>query len=211
MGSQFILAGYNGLKQRCLMLNGVGMGDSEMKKIQLVKRLMNKGHNLQVMAVNGLKEFLAYERAQDEARRLEFERQQKEKDRILRRIMDSNLRFAGIAFRQAFIHMESVREKERVLANKQRGVMMRILDSNTRLMGMGYNKLIEESKARKEYLKNKLRFVIKALTDADAGFILAAYNSMKRYTLKMNSSSLENNISKKLKLRLIRKLTDSSY
>merc|ERR1711874_39011 len=153
MGSQFILAGYNGLKQRCLMLNGVGMGDSEMKKIQLIKRLTNTGYNLQVMAVNGLKEYLAHERAEEEARRLEFERQQKEKDRILRRIMDSNLRFAGIALRQAYIHMESVREKERVLANKQRGVMMRILDSNTRLMGMGYNKLIEESKARKEYLK----------------------------------------------------------
>merc|ERR1739838_1287893 len=33
-----------------MMLNGVGMGDSEMKKIQLIKRLTNQGYNLQVMA-----------------------------------------------------------------------------------------------------------------------------------------------------------------
>merc|ERR1712014_452064 len=88
----FILAGYNGLKQRALMLNGVGMGDAEMKKIQLIKRLTNQGYNLQVMAANGLKEFLASERAREEAERLEYERQQKEKDRICRGIANKSLR-----------------------------------------------------------------------------------------------------------------------
>merc|ERR1712050_662681 len=89
--ASYILAGYNGLKQRALMLNGVGMGDAEMKKIQLIKRLTNQGYNLQVMAANGLKEFL-------ESERLEYERQQKEKDRILRRIMDGNVRMMGTGF-----------------------------------------------------------------------------------------------------------------
>merc|ERR1712093_739075 len=97
----FTLAGYNGLKQRALMLNGVGMGDAEMKKIQLIKRLTNQGYNLQVMAANALKEYLKSERAREEAERLEYERQQKEKDRILRRIMDSNVRMMGVGFRQA--------------------------------------------------------------------------------------------------------------
>merc|ERR1712166_1520692 len=87
---QMTMMAYNGMKQRALMLNGVGMGDSEMKKIQLIKRLTNQGYNLQVMAANALKEFLVSERAKDEAARLEFERQQKEKDRILRRILDGN-------------------------------------------------------------------------------------------------------------------------
>merc|ERR1712170_311000 len=99
--ASYILAGYNGLKQRALMLSGVGMGDAAMKKIQLIKRLTNQGYNLQVMAANGLKEFLASERAREEAERLEFERQQREKDRILRRIMDSNVRMMGVGFRQA--------------------------------------------------------------------------------------------------------------
>merc|ERR1711990_728855 len=117
-----MLAGYNGLKQRALMLNGVGMGDSEMKKIQLIKRLTNQGYNLQVMAANALKEFLSSERDKDEKARLEFERQQREKDRILRRIMDQNVRLMGLGFRQSFQFMEADREKERQMMLKQRGI-----------------------------------------------------------------------------------------
>merc|ERR1712050_297055 len=116
----FMLAGYNGLKQRAMMLNGVGMGDSEMKKIQLIKRLTNQGYNLQVMAANALKEFL------------EYERQQKEKDRILRRIMDGNVRMMGTGFRQAYQWMEKSRDEERRLMQRQRGIMRRIVDSNVR-------------------------------------------------------------------------------
>merc|ERR1712036_165876 len=71
--ASYILAGYNGLKQRALMLNGVGMGDAAMKKVQLIKRPTNQGYNLQVMAANAIKEFLASERAREEAERLERE------------------------------------------------------------------------------------------------------------------------------------------
>merc|ERR1712040_16425 len=120
---QFTLMAYNGLKQRALMLSGVGMGDAEMKKIQLIKRLTNQGYNLQVMAANGLKEFLASERAREEAERLEYERQQKEKDRILRRIMDSNVRMMGVGFRQALLFTRSEIDKERQLALRQRGII----------------------------------------------------------------------------------------
>merc|ERR1719197_1360659 len=120
---------YNGLKQRALMLNGVGMGDAAMKKVQLIKRLTNQGYNLQVMAANAVKEFLMSERAREEAERLEFERQQKEKDRILRRIMDSNVRFMGMGFRQALQWMNADREAERHRMFKMRGIMNRIVNS----------------------------------------------------------------------------------
>merc|ERR1712021_286070 len=131
-------------KQRALMLNGVGMGDSETKKIQLIKRLTNAGYNLQVMAANALQEFLASERAREEAARLEHERQQKEKNRILRRIMDANIRMQGQGFRQSLQWMETERENERQLIFRQRGIMNRIVDVNVRLMAAGFNKLIEE-------------------------------------------------------------------
>merc|ERR1739848_192368 len=146
--SSWSLMAYNGLKQRALMLNGVGMGDSEMKKINLIKRLTNQGFNLQSMAVNALFEYLKSEREREERERLEFERQQKEKDRILRRVMDQNLRFAGMAFRQAKLFAEAEAEREGQLMFKQRGIMRRMVDSNTRLMGAGYNKLLEEWKSR---------------------------------------------------------------
>merc|ERR1712178_194320 len=129
--ASYILAGYNGLKQRALMLSGVGMGDAAMKKIQLIKRLTNQGYNLQVMAANAIKEYLMSERAREEAERLEYERQKKKKDRILRRIMDGNVRMMGTGFRQAYQWMESERDKERQLMQRQRGIMRRIVDSNT--------------------------------------------------------------------------------
>merc|ERR1711957_870230 len=132
--AMFTLMAYNAMKQRCLILNGVGMGDSGMKKVQLIKRLTNQGYNLQVMAVNCVREFLASEIVREENEREEFERQQKEKDRILRRIMNGNLRMMGTAFRQALQWTIAAREAEIALMAKQRGIMRRIVDSNARLM-----------------------------------------------------------------------------
>merc|ERR1712151_367021 len=188
--AQYKLMAYNAVKQRWLMLNGVGMGDAGMKKVQLIKRLTNQGYNLQVMAVNGIKEFLASERDREERERLEYERQQKEKDRILRRIMDKNIRFMGMGFRQAFQWMEHDRERERVLVQRQRGIMRRIVDSNTRLMSAGWNKLLEEWKARNGMLKDKLKFVIKALTDRDAQCVMMGYNQLKQRMLMLNGVGL---------------------
>merc|ERR1712072_88068 len=131
--ANFTMMAYNGMKQRALMLSGVGLGDAGMKKVQLIKRLTNQGHNLQCMAVNSLLEYLKSEREREERERLEYER--KEKDRILRRIMDQNLRFAGMAFRQGYQHMEAERDKERNLMMRQRGILRKITDSSVRLMG----------------------------------------------------------------------------
>jgi Pyruvate/2-oxoacid:ferredoxin oxidoreductase gamma subunit len=207
--ASYKLMAYNGLKQRALMLNGVGMGDAEMKKIQLIKRLTNQGYNLQVMAANGLKEFLESERAREEAERLEFERQQKEKDRILRRIMDSNVRMMGVGFRQALQWMEHDREKERLLMLKQRGIMRRIVDKNARMVSAGYNKLIEEWKVRQNSLRDKLKFVIKALTDKDASYKLMAYNGLKQRALMLSGVGMGDAEMKKI--QLIKRLTNQGY
>merc|ERR1712084_25284 len=184
--ARYILMAYNSLQQRAAMLNGAGMSNTEMLKIQLIKRLTNKGYNLQVMGVNAIREFLTDARYQDEMARLEFERQQKEKDRILRRIMNGNLRMLGTAFRQALQWTVADREAEIKRAMKMRGIMNRIVDSNVRLMGAGYNKLVEEWKARQAAMKEKLRFVIATLTDNEKKFIMMAYNQMKQRMLMLN-------------------------
>merc|ERR1712166_1656856 len=155
----FTLMAYNQMKQRCLMLNGVGMGDAGMKKVQLIKRLTNSGYNLQVMGVNCIREFLTSARSDEERAREEYERQQAEKSRILRRIMNVNLRFMGMGFRQAFQFMETEREHERHMMFKQRGIMRRIIDTNARMISAGYNKLMEEYKKRQNGLKDRLKFV----------------------------------------------------
>merc|ERR1719498_1216024 len=126
--AKHILMAYNGLQQRAAMLNGVGMNNTEMLKIQLIKRLTNKGYNMQVMGVNAIREFLTDARNQDELARLEAERQAKEKDRILRRIMNSNVRMAGTAFRQALQWTVADREAEIARMKKMRGICNRIVD-----------------------------------------------------------------------------------
>merc|ERR1712039_922737 len=143
--------------------------------------------------------------------RLEYERQQKEKDRLLRRIMDGSVRMMGTGFRQALMFTEAERERERVMMAKQRGIMRRIVDSNVRLMSAGYNKLLEEWKMRKQNLMEKLRFVIKTLTDKDAAYTLMAYNGMKQRKLQLDGVGLGDDVATKLKIRLIRKLTDTGY
>merc|ERR1712194_978631 len=207
--AMFTMMAYNAMKQRMNMLNGVGMGDAGMKKCQLIKRLTNQGYNLQVMAVNAVREFLTSARVDEERAREEYERQQKEKDRILRRIMNQNLRFMGMGFRQALQWTVAAREAEIALMAKQRGIMRRIVDSNARLMIAGYNKLLEEWKAKQGAMKEKLRFVIKTLTDKDAAFTLMAYNQMKQRMLQLNGVGLGDAEMKKC--QLIKRLTNKGH
>merc|ERR1712014_187420 len=207
--ASYMLMAYNAMKQRMLMLNGVGMGDAGMKKVQLIKRLTNQGHNLQVMGVNSIREYLSSEQRREEAEREEYERQQKEKDRILRRIMNGNLRLMGTGFRQAFQWMEFDRAAEIALMARQRGIMRRIVDGNVRLMSAGWNKLLESWKARNGMLKEKLRFVIKTLTDKDAAFTLMAYNQMKQRKLMLNGVGLGDAEMKKV--QLIKRLTNQGH
>ena len=61
-----------------------------MMKIDFLKRITNKGYYLQKMAILSIKETLVLARLRDEELRLEIERQNKEKDRIIKRIMNVN-------------------------------------------------------------------------------------------------------------------------
>merc|ERR1711976_783030 len=164
---------------------------------------------VQAMGVNAIREYLTNARYEDEMARLEAERQAKEKDRILRRIMNGNLRMLGTAFRQALQWTVADREAEIARVNKQRGIIRRIVDSNVRLMSAGYNKLIEEWKARQANLREKLRFVIAALTDNDKQYIMMAYNQIKQRALMLQGVGMSN--TEMLKIHLIKRLTNQGY
>merc|ERR1712151_1072748 len=207
--ANFMLMAYNGLKERCNMLNGVGLGDSQMKRMQLIKRLTNQGYNMQVMAINAYQDWLKFCREEDRLAELEAERQRKEKDRILRRVMDVNARMQGQAYRQIRVNCEEEAEKERVLMAKQRGIMRRIVNSNVRLMGMGYNKLLEEHKLRMNEIKAQLKFVIKSLTDKEANNLMMAYNGMKERCNMLNGVGMGD--AQQKKISLIKRLTNKGY
>merc|ERR1712072_504102 len=161
------------------------------------------------MAVNCLREYLKSERDLEEKMREEFERQQKEKDRILRRIMDTNARFMGMGFRQALQWTVKSREDEIALMAKQRGIMRSMVDSNARLMRAGYNKLIEEWKNKQGALKEKLKFVIAALTDQEKQFTMMAYNAMKQRMLMLAGVGMGDAEMKKC--QLIKRLTNQGH
>merc|ERR1712178_499729 len=114
-------------------------------------------------------------------------------------------------FRQALQWTVFARDAERALIAKQRGIMRRIVDSNVRLMSAGWNKLLEEWKGRNGMLREKLRFVIKTLTDKDAAFTLMAYNQLKRRKLMLEGVGFGDDVAMKLKIRLLRKLTDTGF
>merc|ERR1712156_852059 len=207
--SRYLLQAYNSLKERMLMLNGIGVGNDVQKKMSLIKRLTNKGYNMQTMAINAYLDWLKYEREQDRLAAEEAERQRKEKDRILRRVMDVNARLQGQAYRQIKVNCDEEAEKERVLMAKQRGIMRRIVDSNTRLMGMGYNKLLEEHKAKMNEVKDKMKFILRALNEKDLMFLVQAYNGLKERCLMLNGVGLGDSQMKKI--QLIKRLTDQGY
>ena len=123
--------------------------------------------------------------------------------------MNGNLRMLGAAFRQALQWTVADREAEAKLMAKQRGIMRRIVDSNVRLMSAGWNKLLESWKARNSMLREKLKFVIKALTDKDANYKLMAYNAMKQrmhmfYGVGLGDSEMK-------KIQLVKRLTNQGY
>merc|ERR1711988_954922 len=118
-------------------------------------------------------------------------------------------RFMGIAFRQALQWTVADREAEIKRAMKMRGIMNRIVDSNTRIMGMGYNKLVEEWKARMAEIRDKLKFVIRSLTDQQARYILMAYNSLQQRAAMLNGAGMSN--TEMLKIQLIKRLTNKGY
>merc|ERR1711976_867825 len=145
----------------------------------------------------------------EEEEKTEYERQQKEKDRILRRIMNQNLRFLGMGFRQALQFTIADREAEIALMAKQRGIMRSIVDSNARLMRSGYNKLIEEWKAKQGALKEKLKFVVAALTDQEKKFTMMAYNGLKQRALMLSGIGMGDAEMKKC--QLIKRLTNQGH
>merc|ERR1712187_605905 len=111
--------------------------------------------------------------------------------------------------RQALQWTVADREAEIARARRMRGIMNRIVDSNVRLMGAGYNKLVEEWKLRMAEIKEKLKFVIKSLTDQQARHILMAYNGLMQRAAMLNGVGMSN--TEMLKIQLIKRLTNKGY
>jgi hypothetical protein len=161
------------------------------------------------MAVNSLRGFLVMEREREDHDRKEFMRDMEERDKVLKRIMDSNLRRMAFGFRGARVWTAAQREQEINRAAKQRAICKRIVSSNTRLLSMGFNKLVAEYKARRNYLQDKFRFIIQCLRSADAKYTLQAYNGLLARARMLNNVGTTR--AELHRAKLVRRLVNKSY
>jgi hypothetical protein len=137
------------------------------------------------MTINSLKDFLQTQRDFEQAQRLKYLTQIKQKHKILRRIMDSNIKSTAIAYRQSFQFSLLSRKTEQDLIFRQRAIIKRIVSSNVRLTSNGFNKLLETWKSNQNDLKTKIKFVLKTLNDCDAKSILVGYNGLKQRAMML--------------------------
>ena len=188
-----ILQAYNAMKERKTMLEGVEDSNQGAKMIQAVKRLVNKPFDWQCQAYGKLIELLKSDRQRES-------HEKKEKERILNRIMSKGLREMGQGFTQAFHWTLFDRRNEQDLIFKQRGIMRKILDTSVRLMGMGFNKLVESWKSQQSMLRDRLKFVLKTLTDKDARSVMVGYNSLKERKMMLDG------VGSVLKMQFLKKM-----
>jgi hypothetical protein len=126
---------------------------AQLKKCQFVKRLMNKGFDLTCQSFYCMRRYNKVMVKMDK-------RVDKVRVRSLKRILDGWVKGMGKALRvlRKWCQREGEREGER--EERQRGVLRRILDRYGRVIGLGFEKLVEEGRARESYIRKQLRFVI---------------------------------------------------
>lgn len=101
-------------------------------------------------------------------------------DEIMKRLMDrlmKSLTSSNVDLKkQGYDRLR----KNFLFENRKKSVCKRILDSNFRLLAAGFNKLVQDSRAKAEAMQNKLKFIIAALRDSDLNLIGMAYFGLKR-------------------------------
>lgn len=110
-------------------------------------------------------------------------RADKDKERVLKRIMDDSVRIMGQTFRQAKLWMESEVEIEMVRQRKVKLVCHKFVNQMSRTqtweMLTGWKKLWANMLERKMLFGNKVEFIAKMVMDKNSRLLLQAYNGLK--------------------------------
>merc|ERR1711957_656351 len=161
------------------------------------------------MAINSMKEFLKNERELEEEKHRNYENEMKEKGRIIKLIMDSNLRFLAAGFRKSLLFTRDETAKENNMTKKQRGMINRIMSTNSRLLSMAFNKLVSDYKYHQSIVRNKMKFILSTLNNRDMSSVMMAYNGMKQQFYKMQGVGMGNSETKKM--NFIKMIMNSGY
>jgi len=97
--SNNVLLAYNALKERKMMLDGVGIGDKGYKKVAVIKKLIDRGFDLMFQGLRALRDYYKWEIAQEEEQKYKLIRDEKAKEKIIKDFVNSNLREQRLAYR----------------------------------------------------------------------------------------------------------------
>ena len=194
----YILQAWNSLLERWNMINGASLTKGIVLKETFIKRIMDSGLNLQYLVLRHLKDFKNLSKDMDS-------KNNHLKSQIVKRIINDNVRFLSMAFRQARKWAKKDAENEQFYTRKLKGIIRRMLDTSFNLMAQGFNKLMESYKERKAHAQNKLRAIINLLTNKEIAFALAAYNSLKQNSYYLTSGNVVDSSLNKINLIKMKK------
>jgi hypothetical protein len=153
--AMYKLKGYNALKEKKLMIDGVGVGHDVQQKINFCKRIIDNAKNLEYQAVRSLTEFLIIRRGSDGKLKML-------KENICKRILNKEVRVLHQGFRSLRVFAKLDWEREIARIRRIKGICERIRGSSAMLVSMGFNSLktnnhnaLMQSRATSELRKMK--------------------------------------------------------
>ena len=171
-GTSNLLLAYGGLKERCVLINGILENVAHSKRETFIKRLLDQSLRLLHQGYNTLRGFNSTH-IHSQAKLA------KRKEKVLRRLMDAQFQQKGIAYTAARKWLDYSIKSELQKIFRQKGVLRKLTDKTVKLMGEGYNRLVVEGRERMRKVGEKLRFVVRALIDRDAREMMMAYNGLR--------------------------------
>ena len=126
--SQNKFKAYKALQERKRLLEGFGVGSKLQKKVNLLKRMLDKAHNKKYQAMRKFREFLKNTKSLD-----------MRKSKICLWFKSKANRDMASVFRQLRLFNKQACDFHLAKIQKKKRICSRIYNSSVRLLGMGMN------------------------------------------------------------------------
>jgi hypothetical protein len=204
-----LLQSYDGMKAHWEGIIGLENGRAGTLKKRMLAMLMDKNFTLMVQGMTSLREWKKIEIKRLEVERLEYEKNQIKRSHVMKIMTNQAYRDMNSTIKHLTYVAEKIRDQEQATLFKQRGICNRIINANIRFMAMGFNKLVEAHTARQAKIREKVKIIIKMLSDQQALYVMMAYNGLK--LVRDKSICIGYSRSELLREQLIRRLCDRGY
>jgi hypothetical protein len=98
-------------------------------------------------------------------------------EKMAKRIANHGLALMGRALRILHVGGDIAHSEAKVLTNRKRGIIRRVIKGRNNIIAMAFNKLLEEFRMSRHFHKEKMKFIIKSITDQNLRFLFQSYFS----------------------------------